>query len=93
MSKTTATISAFSDSIDAAYSIGICGSKQIILAAQTPAFVSVLPDVTNETLNPFKIEYDGNQAVDADVGLTHVINYTVRLKEYVGLAADHQASF
>ena len=93
MNKTTATVPAFTDTIDATYSIGICGPKLIILVAPTPAFVSVIADATNETLNPFKIDYDGTKAVDADVGLTHVIKYTVRLKEYVGLAADHQASF
>ena len=44
-------------------------------------------------MNQFKVEYDGSKATESDVGVTLKVMFVVRFKEYIGLVADHQASF
>ena len=81
--KTIATVPAFTDSVDvtSTYSLGICGDKLITLDGSTPSFLSL----SDATLDPFKVEYDGDNASESDVGISHTVKYAVSFKEYSGI--------
>lgn len=55
--------------------------------------MSVVLDITDRVNNPFKVEYDGSKATEADVGSALKIPYRVKLKEYAGIVTDHTATF
>ena len=85
---------AFTDSVDGGgYSTGICGEKQITLNPGSPAFLTLVPDSTDPTLNNFSIDYDQSAATESDIGTLFTVSYTVTIKEYSGITVDHTASF
>ena len=63
------------------YTPGICGEKEITLNG-APAFLTLVPNPTNPTLNQFTINYNKALSTVADATPALTINYTVRIKDY-----------
>ena len=64
---------AFTDTVDAA---GTCGEKRIELDADSPSFLSVVPDSISPETAPFQIDFNSNQAAEEDIK-SHTVSYTV----------------
>ena len=83
MTKLTQSVPAFTDAIDTLGTygaVGICGEKFVALDSP-PAFVSITLGA-NKLLDPFEINYDGNHALESEVGTVFAVKYKVTFKEY-----------
>ena len=55
--------------------------------------MTLTPEASNPSLNPFTLDYDDSMSIDADVNQVHVVAYTVQFKEYSGIASEKKTTF
>ena len=55
--------------------------------------MTLTPDVSDPILNPFTLDYDDSLSIDANVNMIHAVAYTVKFKEYFGIAPEKKTTF